>query len=56
LRGVIPLEMNVKSDTPKRVFYPSLEDTRNALRERGRAMMPPWPVPKRLPKPDPEKM
>jgi hypothetical protein len=33
---IIPLEMNVKADTPKRVVYPSLEDTRAELLHRHR--------------------
>jgi hypothetical protein len=44
---MIPFEMNVKAEAPKRVVYPSLEDTRAALRANGidpdvieRAMMP----------------
>jgi hypothetical protein len=44
---MIPFEMNVKSEAPKRVVYPSLEDTRADLRKMGidpdvieRAMMP----------------
>jgi hypothetical protein len=32
---IIPLEMNLKAETPKRVVYPSLDDTRAALRARG---------------------
>ena len=47
LGRVMPLQVNVKADVPKRVVYPSLDDTRAALRARGidpdvieRAMMP----------------
>jgi len=47
LGRVLPLQVNVKSEAPKRVVYPSLEDTRAALRANGidpdvieRAMMP----------------
>jgi len=47
LGRVLPLQVNVKAETPKRVVYPSLEDTRAALRANGidpdvieRAMMP----------------
>jgi hypothetical protein len=43
----MPLQVNVKAEAPKRVVYPSLEDTRAALRANGidpdvieRAMMP----------------
>jgi hypothetical protein len=43
----MPLQVNVKAEAPKRVVYPSLDDTRAALRARGidpdvieRAMMP----------------
>jgi hypothetical protein len=47
LGRVMPLQVNVKAEAPKRVVYPSLEDTRAALRANGidpdvieRAMMP----------------
>jgi hypothetical protein len=31
----MPLQVNVKAEAPKRVVYPSLEDTRAALRTKG---------------------
>ena len=47
LGRVMPLQVNVKAEAPKRVVYPSLDDARAALRARGidpdvieRAMMP----------------
>jgi hypothetical protein len=62
---LVPFELNanVKSEQETKVIYPTIEETRAALIAKRidpdvleRAMMPPWPVPKRLPKPDPEKM
>ena len=35
LGRVMPLQVNVKAEAPKRVVYPSLEDTRAALRANG---------------------
>jgi len=47
LGRVMPTQINVKAEAPKRVVYPSLEESRAALRARGidpdiieRAMMP----------------
>jgi len=47
LGRIMPTQINVKAETPKRVVYPSLDDSRAALRARGidpdiieRAMMP----------------
>jgi len=47
LGRVMPTQINVKAEAPKRVVYPSLEDSRAALRARGidpdvieKAMMP----------------
>jgi hypothetical protein len=47
LGRVMPTQINVKAEAPKRVEYPNLDDTRAALRARGidpdiieRAMMP----------------
>jgi hypothetical protein len=35
LGRIMPLQVNVKAEAPKRVVYPSLEDTRAALRAKG---------------------
>jgi hypothetical protein len=54
LGRIMPLQVNVKSEAPKRTPYPSLDDTRNDLRAMGidpdvieRSMMPKFLTDKR---------
>jgi hypothetical protein len=61
---LVPFELqaNVKTEPPPKVVYATVEETRAALIARRidpdvleRAMMPPWPLPKPLPRPGSEK-
>ena len=59
LGRVMPLQANVKTEQHTKVVYTTVEEVRAALIARRidpdvleRAMMPPWPLPKPLPKPD----
>lgn len=58
LGRVMPLQANVKTEVPKKVVYTTVEEARAALIARRidpdvleKAMMPPWPLPKPLPRP-----
>jgi hypothetical protein len=58
LARVLPLQVKQKVENPPKVVYATVEETRAALIARRidpdvleKAMMPPWPLPKPLPRP-----
>ena len=61
LARVLPLQVNQRAEHAPKVVYQTVEETRAALIARRidpdvleRAMMPPWPLPKPLPRPGSE--
>ena len=61
LGRVLPLQVNQRIEQPPKVIYTTVEEARAALIARRidpdvleKAMMPPWPLPKPLPRPGSE--